>query len=748
MGEPSERPVVAELDLRGAEPAQALKLLDEPWRTDTRRVLVIDETALLPSHAAVFAGLQSRLVGRLLCVAVGRAADGTGGVPGATVLEPPGTLVAGQGAGLLWVPDPDGHHWRPGDPTLARRRGEPGEGLARLRDLLRIPEVFDRTAELAATVPGGVSNPGLRLAATLPDDAEFPGALLEAIVHLLEPGVPPPPPPPSAVPGDPGGGRTGRETVRLREDGPLRQAEQQAERAVAAACRAAEDLDRPLSLFLLRRRRRAAQAAEAAGLALGTVRSTWAMLVDRVPVGSRPLTRQGELLRKQGIELPPAGAGTPGRGRGRPDLGEYVAEALARGTSLRGVIEGFRERKRLIPPRAAPKTELDRACPPDLPERLRTRTASPPEPWLPFPGLAAALVGGLGAFGVVGGTVIALVYTVLVALMVLGGPEDRHPQAKPFIAATGGAGAAGVAAAGWTGPAVLGPGAFGAMPPGPVDVITSVLALAGAVAAVLWPWRCRCRRWADALGVREAPRALADMQATAARLAAGWASATHHTGEAAELTRAMAAVEGVREALRDHADALREQGVCAGGRAELVEIVRGRLNDLVAAVLAPRWRCLPAEMPGTHQDHAKDETADLIEDWERHVHLYGPLEPPPFTADPEPDEPAAPGPSPPPAEDAFAIGDDVACDADAEMWQLLGPGDLPLVSIGDRCPPTLRFAPRGARNLLRGHCPADTLWARSSRHAGVLRLVPVRPDLVQRHWHGTPTTPDDLEEAR
>jgi hypothetical protein len=730
LGELSKRPAVAELDLRGTDPVQALKLLDELWDADTGRVLVTDETELLLPHAAVFVGLQSPLVGRLLCVAVGRPPDGTAG------LELPGALLAGQDAGLLWVPDPDGHDWRLAGSTLAARRDEPGAGLARLRELLRVPEVFDRTAELAAAVPGGVSNPGLRLATALPDDAEFPGALLTAICDLLEPGAPPAL---TAAPVDPGGGPE-QGTIKLRDGSPLHEADQRAEHAVTTACQTAERLGGPFSLFLFPKRRPAARAAVDAGQAMADVRSGWARLFTEAPVDAEPLPGQSRLIRNQGVHL--SASGEPEQQRARTGFGAYIAEGLAQGSSLGGLTEGLREQKRFVPPRLTPQAELDRTCPPDLVERLRECTPlPPPEPWLPAPGLVAAGLGGLGAFGAVGGAAIAVIYTLLVALTVLGGPGARHPGGPVWIAATGAASSVGAFAA----------AAGGVHLPGPLGVIALLVALAGAVAAVLWSWRSRCRRWPEATGLEEAPEALADLRATVARLASSWSRAAHRHDGVADLMRATAAIEGVREALRDHAETLRARGVRTGARTALVGVVRGHLNDLVRAALEPRWQDLPAEMPRTHQDRASAATADLIAAWERHVTRHGALEPPfaadpgpsgPYSANPDPARPdparhdsAGPEASPVSEKDAFAIRDDVAYRADAVMWQLFGPGDLPLLRSGDGRPPCVRFAPRATRAVLYAQCPADTLWVRSSRHAGVLRLVPVRPELVRQRWH-------------
>ncbi|QXJ21190.1 hypothetical protein AGRA3207_002020 [Actinomadura graeca] len=763
MGELRTPPAVAELDLRGAGAAQALKLLDELWENDgapTGRILVTDETGLLMPHAEVFARLRSPLVRGLLCVAVG-------GVPGADGLEVPGPLLAGQDAGLLWVPDPDGHDWRPSGPVITARPHGPGPGLDRLRGLLRVPEVFDRTAELAAAVPGGVSNPGLRLASALPGDAEWASALMTAVSELLAPG---PPPPPDIAPVDAAGGPgrppegglpraslgMAREVVRLRDESPLMQAGQRAEQAVTAARRAAARLGRPSSLLPYPRRTPAAEAAADAGRAVADLRAGWGRLFTEVPADTEPLPGQSRLIEDQGV-LPPDGGPDPRRMHAA--FGVYAAEALARGSSLAGLAEGLREQKgRLAPPRVDPGAELDRACPPRLVTRLcEGGPLPPPEPWLPLPGLVAAALAAQSAAGPAAGLVVAAVYTLLVGLTVVRGPRARLRDGLLPVAATGAVGSVGAVAGATVAKGMIAEVAAWLTPGLRTAAVAAALAVAAA--AVPWSWRSRSRRWTRESGLDDAPAALADLRDTAARLASGWSRAARGRGGAADVIRATAALDGVREALRRHAGThgapcareSAQEGSAQNGRAreELLADVRGHLRRLVLLALEPCWGDPSAGMPHAHQDRARAETAGRIAAWERHVARHGALEPPPFAADAAPsgEDAAAPGAAgaggPPLSEqDLVALGDAVTHGADAVMWQLLGPGDLPMTRSGDR-PACVRFAPLAVRDALAGRCPADTLWVRPSRHAGVLRLVPVRPGLVRPRW----STDDEPWEA-
>ncbi len=698
---------MAELDLRGTDPTQALKLLDELWETrgaGTGRVLVTDESRLLMPHAAVFARLRTPLVGALLCVAVGRPG-------GATGLEVPGPLLAGQDAGLLWVPDEAGHGWRPDGPALIAGPDVPGGGLARLRELLRLPEVFDRTAVLAAAVPGGVSNPGMRLAAGLPDDAEFASALLTAISELLEPDARP-----AVPPLEEGEGEPEETTVRVRDGSPLKAAGERAEAAVAGAHTAAERLGGPSSLLLFRRPLPAVGEIAHAGQAVAELPTHWGTLFAEVPADIEPFPGQHRLLREKGVLLPEPEK--PDREQVRMAFGGYVAEALTRGSSLAGLKEGLREQQqRVVPPRLDAERELDRACPAEVLDRLRGDARLPrSQAWLPLPGLAVTLLAGLGPFGVAGAAAFGVIYVLLIGLSLVRGPGDGLRDERAPMMETVAACVLGCFLVGAVGPVDLSPA---------LRLASVLLAGGGALATTLWSWRSRCRRWVRATGLEEVPAVLAELDATALRLAAGWVRAARGRAGVADLVRAAAAVAGVRDALAWHAETRPAADGRTGARVELVASVRRHLRGLVEAALEPCWGDPADDLPTVHQERACTATADRLTEWERRASLHGALEPPPSASDASLRMEEA---------DAGALANEVAHRPDGVMWQLLGPGELALTRDGDRHPPCVRFAPEATRAALAARCPADTLWIRSSRHAGVLRLVPVRPDAVRQSW--------------
>ncbi|WP_026412929.1 hypothetical protein [Actinomadura oligospora] len=718
---------VRELDLRGLDASEALRctraLLE--GTSVTGRLLVADETVRLVSHSEAFALLhRSALVRRMMCVAVGRPADG------AVALDVPEPLLTGQDSGLLWVLDPGGHDWRMRDGTVAARWNEPDAGLVRLRELLRIPEVFDRAGELAAAVPGGVSNPGLRLAGALPDASEFPDALMAAITRMLEPGPPPAVEVASEAEYDPRDASEHRHGVgpedvaggRLRAGSPLHRADERAGRAVSAIAAARWPGESSLLWSGSSGEASAAGAAAEAGSALTALRARWMWLFNQVPPDVEPLGHQSRILRDQGVALPKTRGMDPTLTRVGYD--RYVTDSLARNATLDGLIQGFRDLtgwhiRAVIDADA----DLERACPTVLLNRLGGTSPTPQQPWLPAVGLGVSALAATSPFGVGAGIATTVLWALLISLTMLRGPvrPSWEKRRAPITAnaATGLVGALLVA--------VL-------HPPVPelvqLGAIPAAIVLGGVTA--LWTWRVQCRRWTVQTGLAEAPKALEDLRATAARLVSEWGRAADHRATMDEAVRAQAAAEGVREALRRHATTLRRahplhSGTPSNGSSGASRsAVSDYLRDLVQAVLASCRQELSADSPGAYRDRAMTVTAALLDEWERHVGHVGTLEPPRFAACQD----AAPMPD----EEALAVRPDVARSAEDVMWQLLGPDDLRLLYRAETVPAVVRFAPRAARRALVGVCPADTLWVRSSRHAGTLRLVPVPPDLVRRHW--------------
>lgn len=145
-----------------------------------RRVLVVDDTALLFQHFPVYESLDAaRRVEAMLYVVVGpRAGDRQS-------LDLPGNLGGTQGHGVLWVSDPRGIDWPvAGAARAAGHRAGPVSGLQSLIELLSVDEVFDETRHTLQTrMPARVASPGLKLKLAGADDeaATFAAALAMAI---------------------------------------------------------------------------------------------------------------------------------------------------------------------------------------------------------------------------------------------------------------------------------------------------------------------------------------------------------------------------------------------------------------------------------------------------------------------------------------------------------------------------------------------------------------------------------------
>jgi len=63
------------------------------------------------------------------------------------------------------------------------------------------------------------------------------------------------------------------------------------------------------------------------------------------------------------------------------------------------------------------------------------------------------------------------------------------------------------------------------------------------------------------------------------------------------------------------------------------------------------------------------------------------------------------------------------------MWQLCGQGDVAALDVGP-APPTVVFAPRQTQHDLASVAARDTVWISTGSQAGLLRLVPLRAEIV------------------
>jgi hypothetical protein len=124
-------------------------------------------------------------------------------------------------------------------------------------------------------------------------------------------------------------------------------------------------------------------------------------------------------------------------------------------------------------------------------------------------------------------------------------------------------------------------------------------------------------------------------------------------------------------------------------------------------------------------------TTTLISDWEQRSDLGWAGEPPDFATA---FEASAHGPE---IEDLAQLTREVTRDPALEMWQLCGADDVGLLDTA--APPgTVRFVPAGA--AFEVPLPNGTVKD-SSGGCGIVRLVALRPRVVEWTWHED--DPDD-----
>ncbi|WP_157246873.1 hypothetical protein [Nonomuraea typhae] len=700
---------VVRLDLRGSgdgATGEVTALLSDDSRHDLTSLLVVDDVATLGRHRLAYETLlASRYTDEVLCVAVGRAdAD-----PPRIAL--PGSLT--QAAGVLWVPDPCGINWRLATAAPATRRDRregPEAGLTCLLDVLTLADVFRETLRLIERIPGLVANPGIRLAWMGDGRSDFLLALRAACVRTLASGSARPPDFPAASAAQPA-----LRPVRLRKGGPLANQVSQARAAVDEAAALGNELGEAMSLFsgpVL-----ADTAVTAAGHSVGLLRDKLEELLIAAHGTARLDAGPEEAIDRAGVVLPPPeefdAAGT------RDSISAYLASGLDAGIPLPRLIEGLDQRQdRLMPSGSrALVPALHRACPDALVKGLSDPEPMPgPQPWLPAVGALAAAMAALSPFGPASGLVMALLWTLLVTLTVLRGPGARrlgHTGALCLNAAA--AGAAGAV----TGLVVTDP-----LPP-PVWPFLLVAALAGAVWTVRESWRSRTMRWLAACHLDEAERAIDEMLSVAAAAAGEWARAGARIETADAVARMNAALAHVAAVLRDHVDQPNGHHAGPSRRDRRVEHF---LADLVRAAMAPRLRALAAGSTAEHGEQAGQKTAELFAEWEEHVAQHGTHDPPPFATEWVIE--AATGSD----EDLTELTEAASQDPHAAMWQLCLAQDLSLLDVGTEPPAVVRFAPQHCRTAMEGALPAGITWVPSARHAGTLRLVPVRPGVAYQSW--------------
>jgi hypothetical protein len=290
-------------------------------------------------------------------------------------------------------------------------------------------------------------------------------------------------------------------------------------------------------------------------------------------------------------------------------------------------------------------------------------------------------------------------------------PAPPRPRRWWLAAAGAFAAVLGVLAASWSTPA---------------GVAVGAIALVVMAAAVQWSWRARVRAWRAELALDEAVSsadALADLVITVA--AREWSGANATVDE---ITRARIVLDGVTRQLTEHADASSdvESRARALRAARLSEGLTLGLRDLVLMVLAAGSSAAGAAGQ-TAFDQARAKTAELVSNWTKHAREHGALARPPFATYTANSVPYAD------EGEITEIAEAVQHDPREVMWQLCTPADLSALDMAGALP-TVAFAPRLTRQQLVDVLPQDTIWTSSGAHAGLLRLVPLRPGIASTSW--------------
>lgn len=708
---------VVVVDLRGQDGPAALartrNLLRDPDVRDLTQVLILDTAAEVVAHRDAFEELFSaHRVGSHLCVLTGRQ-------PGRTTLELPKNIEKAT----LWLPDPAGVDWPYRAAAPAKVHPPSGSGLDRLVEIVRMPEVFRRTAEQVARVPYGVACPALGLAdADGADLDDFPWALCAALRQMLTPSE-------SALPPE-GDDLTGRRatpgTVTLTPGGRLDRVTREAREAVEEAQRVAGELTEGVSFF--GPARSIGPMLEDTATALGGVLAAFTSLMTAVRTREDPQQAAAE----HGLVLP----------EGEDFTVAEVRAALDRSTrtwlrapdvSLPRIDESLRQWARALGEDEGYLRRVRELLPDRLIEMLRAPVAFPgPQRWLPAVGAAVSALAATAPLGAVGGTLMALAWTALVALTVAGSPSSRAADHVPSLAANAAASLAGGLTVGLGG-AALGTAGWPPVLWGPAVGAAVLVALVVALRA----WKERAKRWIVEIGTDVLVRAADDLDALLARAAADWAGLDARATTQDALSRYQAAVDGVAEALSARLGRLDRE---LDGRPPRLETgylstVRRQLADLVAEALRPSLDGLAEHDLSAHARDAARRTETLLGQWTRHVEAHGAVEPPPFARDQDP------SPAPDTSEELRRLTAAAALDPLGEMWQLCAADDLVALEVTPHELYTVAFGPRRGRPAFGRTVPADTVWVPALR-AGVLRLTPLRSDTVIWTWNDEIDEPD------
>jgi len=739
---------VVELDIRDesaadAEDRAAEVLRDFRWRRGSGRVVVIDNALSLADHESIYQTIQANHGSNLLCVAVGAPASRAAGIALRTT-----QLLNNQTTATLWVGDPDGVSW-PTDAVPgngAPLTTSPAETLRSLREILRMPEVFDQVIRIADRLPYRVASPGHLVAAGQVGPVQLAAAQLASVNQVAgRDGS-------SARPEDPDAPVTDYWTLitteppaddvdstRLRRESPLGAVQHEAGTLLREARTEADAVDGPFGPRLTMPPSPALDRTIAAGAKLAEFVGGVRDLFGRVDVREGLSHAARDRLTHAGIDMRPLDGATNRDIATR--LRERVLAGLRQGMSLRDSAERARD----LAEHAAPAgsrgrlSELDAACP----AALLARLADPPlfpwsllTPWVLSAVTICGLLAGLTPIGLIAGIVVALGWAAVVFAAETRRPTvgERPIRFEPLVLTHFGAATVGAAA---------GIGIAGALP---LPLWLGWLCLLGPVAGLpltlrKWWWRAT-DAWGLAALLDAGKQAHADVFRLLCRVVvAEWVAADARRFVARGAFELAAALDAVGGALGEWLPAMRPGGPVEGRTSageQLQNLITEDIRHVVGVALDGSWRALEAGTFDDIADGVRERAHALLDEYSRHLENVGIDQP----FQPDSGTPAAPRTQlvrtlwQQSTEINWLMYD--AC-ADSPMVQLCGPEDVFLLDGAREHCGLIRFAPRAARESVTaarplGQSDADITWTGAGHIAGVLRLVPLRSTTVESGW--------------
>ena len=222
----------------------------------------------------------------------------------------------------------------------------------------------------------------------------------------------------------------------------------------------------------------------------------------------------------------------------------------------------------------------------------------------------------------------------------------------------------------------------------------------------------------------QSARALADLVVGVANRE--WSTSLVSSGN---LSRVRIAMHGVRVAMAERAESAGDLGgrTGAGRLTRLGRALLPMLHDLVLRV-AVHEVAAPSAGGQEAFGAAHDRAATLLTEWTEHVQADGVTAQPPFVS-------ADRYPISLTVEDEVAeIREALQYPPNGEMWQLCAPDDIVALDIAAG-PEVIRFASRLNKDGLAGTLANGEIeWTSSGTCAGLLRLVPLKPGIVDHRW--------------